>query len=352
LRSEPVTRALAAVLAAAIGGASGPAAAASPAPVTASFELTAAPECTTREEVAARIAARSSRIRLDAGDGVASATRLRAAIAPGTGGAIVAELTIAQPGSAASVRKLTARSCADAADAVALVIVVALDPTSLAGGAPSPPAAAPEPAPPPAPAPPPPLAVPPPAEPEVAAVAAPPPPPVPAQARFGASAVGQALFGPVPGAMLGMGVEATAALDRESIWSPALVLRATHAWKDGVMAVGGIAAFALDALALDVCPLRVHAAVLHARACGAALVGRLAATGSYTYSPRTEHLPFATLGGAIILTLDLGEHLIVSARGGLGTSQTRETFAFSPVQFHRIAAVTLDLDLGIGVRFP
>jgi len=366
LRTERVTLALGAALALAIGGAGGVAAAADLAPVAASLDVTAPASCTTREEVAARIAARSSRIRLRAGGGAGDGPAFRATIAPGAGGTVIAELTIVQPGAGRSVRKLTAHSCADAANAVALVIVIALDPTSLAAGDASPSGAAskaagadataapaappPEPqSPPPTPPQPPPPS--PPAE-TVVDTASPEPPPAPARPRYGAGAFGAVVSGPAPEAMVGFGIEVSAMLERESIWSPALVLRGTHAWKDGLTATGGTAAFTLDALALDACPLRLRVAILAAQACGAGLIGRLSAAGSNTYSPRGENPPFATLGGAVILTLDLGPLVTLSGRFGLGASLARYAFAFSPVEFHRVPEVVGDAELGVGVRFP
>jgi hypothetical protein len=365
LRTEPVTLAIGAALALAIGGAGGVAVAADVASVAASLDVAAPAACTTREEVAARIAARSSRIRLRAGGGAGDGPALRATITPGAGGAVVAELTIVQAGGGRSLRRLTARSCADAADAVALVIVIALDPTSLAAGEPAPADAAAPPAPlaeppapatsspatPPLPTPPRSPSPPPPAE-TVVDSASPEPPPAPAYPRYGAGAFGTVVLGPAPDAMVGFGIEVSAALERESIWSPALVLRGMHAWKDGVAAEGGIAAFTLDALALDACPLRLRVAILAARACGAGLLGRLTATGTYTYSPGGESPAFATLGGAVILTVDLGPLVTLSGRLGLGASLTRYAFAFSPVEFHRVPQATVAGDVGVGVRFP
>ena len=370
MRTERVTLAIGAALAIAIGGAGRVAAAADVAPVAASLDVAAPASCTTREEVAARIAARSSRIRLRAGGGAGDGPAFRATIAPGASGAVVAELTIVQPGAGRSLRRLTARSCADAADAVALVIVIALDPTSLAAGEaspsgaadksagadaataapPAPPAEPPPPAPPP-PLPPPSPPPPPPAE-TVVDSASPEPPSAPAHPRYGAGTFATLVIGPAPDAMFGFGIEVSAALERESIWSPALVLRAMHAWKDGLAAEGGIAAFTLDALALDACPLRLRVAILAAHACGAGLLGRLTATGTYTYSPGGESPAFATLGGSVILTLDVGPLVTLSGRFGLGASLTRYAYAFSPVQFHRIPEAIVAGDIGVGVRFP
>ncbi len=105
LRSEPVTLAKGAMMRAAIAlaivGGAAAATAADVAPVAASLDVVAPAACTTREEVVARIAARSSRIRLHAGPGAGDAPAYRAAIAPGPAGTVTAELTVAQPGEGA-----------------------------------------------------------------------------------------------------------------------------------------------------------------------------------------------------------------------------------------------------------
>jgi len=378
LRSEPVTLAMGGAIAAVIVAWAAAASAADAAPVTASLDVVAAATCTTREEVVARIAARSSRIRLRTGAGVGDATAFRVVIGPGANGTVTAELTVAQSGGARSTRKLTARSCADAADALALVIVVALDPSSLAAsdaatagvagrgagsdggaamptGTPAPASPAPSTSTPastaPPPPPPPPPSSPPAAQTAVDVTASDADVP-PGRARYGLGAFAAVLSGPAPSPMAGFGVEAVAALERESMWSPVLVLRGVHAWKDDVVAEGGTAAFALDALAVDACPLRLRAAILEARACGAGLVGRLVASGSNTYSPRAEERPFATLGGAAFLTLALGRYVALSTRFGVGASLVRDAFAFSPRQFHRVPATAMELDAGVGVWFP
>ena len=56
----------------------------------------------------------------------------------------------------------------------------------------------------------------------------------------------------------------------------------------------GNAAFTLDLLGLDACPVRVVLLRLEARACAAASVGRLSARGSNTYDPRSVVRPLRT----------------------------------------------------------
>ena len=364
---------------------------------SARLEVQALPDCTTREELAARVAARSRRIHFD--DGGAGGPTVRAGISRAPRGGAVGELAIVQPDGKTSSRRLSAASCAEATDAIALVIALTLDPMSLSAPAststsPSPPSAAagragpsaPLPSAPPAGTTPPALGVnepsrtpaetapartaaparsaedptrtereaptSPPADREPSVVASPPAAPIVTQRRFGGGAVAQELFGLAPTALPGLGVYLMATLDREALWSPALVVAGTHAWSSGLAEPGGVATFTLDAITLDACALRLRFASAGARACGTALYGRLGAAGSVTYSPATAARPFAGAGGALLFSLELARFFELSGRLGASASLIRDSFAFTPAVFHRTAAVTIAAGLGVGVRFP
>ena len=339
-----------------------------PAVTTARLEVQALPDCTTREELAARVAARSRRINFD--DGGTGGPTVRASIARQPRGGATGELVIVQPEGKRSSRRLSAASCPEATDAIALIIALTLDPMSAAASASSappktanepprtPPAAAPARQPAPArsaetPTGPQQEASPSPSPDREASIAASPPaPPVVAQRRFGGGAAAQELFGLAPGALPGLGVYLIAALDRDALWSPALVVAGTHSWSNGLLEPGGTAAFTLDAITLDACALRLHVAPFEARACGTALYGRLGATGSDTYSGATAARPFAAAGGALLLSLKLGRMFELSGRFGASASLIRDSFAFTPAVFHHTAAVTIAAGLGLGVRFP
>jgi hypothetical protein len=303
------------------------------------LEVQAHPDCTSREEVAARVAARSRRIHFDDD---ATGPTLRAVIAADPRGGAVGELVIVQPDGRRSTRRLAAPSCAEATDAIALIIALTLDPT-VAAATPTPASSKP--------AGPAHLPVAPDTEPSVV-VASSLQPPVAKQRHFGGGALGQAIFGPAPGALPAVGVYLIAALDRDALWSPAVVLSATHAWSSGLVEPGGTATFTLDAASVDACVLRLHLAFWEARACATALYGRLAASGSETYSPASASRPFAAAGGAALMSVALGQLFELTGRVGAGASLIRDSFAFSPAVFHRTAAVTVTAGLGVGVRFP
>ena len=98
--------------------------------VTAGLQLDAARDCASWQELASGVARRSSRIRLVPSTGTpATETLLQTALRPAADGSIAAELVVLQ-GRKRSLRRLSAPSCAEAVDALALVIAITLDPAS------------------------------------------------------------------------------------------------------------------------------------------------------------------------------------------------------------------------------
>ncbi len=318
--------------------------------------MDALPACSTRDELIARVAARSSRIRF-VGDG-AGIPVLTARIEVAPRGVVVADLKVLEPDGRRFQRRIEAPSCAAATDALALVVAITLDPSAATGDAtgatgtdarsgvtdatPAPPA-----------------------EPSPAASLAPPPPvgpetelvrETPATAaegyRFTAAILAEAVAGPAPEVVPGPAIEIQAAFDRASILSPALALTFAHLWSDALNEDGGTAGFTLDLVGLDACPVRLGLSRLEARVCAAGQVGRLAAQGSNTYDPRSVSRPFATAGGTVRFAILLPWRIEVRARFGVGATLWRDAFEFTPEVFHRVASVTLVGDVGIGVRFP
>ena len=312
------------------------------------LEVDAQPSCSTRDELIARVSARSTRIRfVPDGAGVPVMT---ARIEPGPKGTVVAELTVVEPDGRRFARRLEAPSCPAATDALALVVAITLDPSAVTTEAP-PPADAKATAQPAAPtvtprAPPP--------ETTVAHVDAGPAGDavVASTRRLTVAAAGGVIQGPAPVPMPGLALEAQAALDRASLWSPAVILTLTHAWTGELVEPDGHALFTLDLAGLEACPLRVALSVLEARLCAAGSLGRLSAQGSVTYDPRSAARPFATAGGTVRLSVPVVWRVEVRARFGAGATLWRDAFEFSPAVFHRVDSVTLVGDLGIGVRFP
>jgi len=330
------------------------------------LEVQAAASCATTDDLAARMAVRSPRLRFL--DDAAGAIAVRAEIAPGPNDTVIGQLTIVDPKGRRSARRLSAPTCAEAVDAIALIAVITLDPTyappaaaeaergavapgpaprSVAGTADGHPNSAAAP-----------TVLQPGAahrttptdgtEPPVAEMA----PLRPAVRQLGAAAAAQLIFGPAPQVMPGLAFRIFAALDRASIWSPALRLTAAHAWLGGIREPGGTAAFALDTLGLDVCLVRLGVKMVALRGCAAGLAGRLSAAGSKTYSPSSQERPFVGVGGSAILSVAIGPHFELSGTFAASDALIRDSFEFSPLVFHRVSATTLTADLGLGLRFP
>jgi hypothetical protein len=309
------------------------------------LQVQALPACTTREELASRLTARTRRIELVAPGAAADAALVRIVVTPGPRGAAIGDLTIARPEGPPASRRLTAPSCEQLTDGLALLIALAFDPQSAAETA-SP--DAPERRPPAtsAPQPPPPPPGPPP-------VLAPVPPPVPAAGglRVSAAVGAQLLVGPAPSPMAGATLEITVGWDRARVWSPAARLSGGVAGTGALRESGGVARFSLDSLTLDLCPFRLLPGPLEARACATGTVGRLGAAGSQTYEPATAARPFAATGAAAVLAWPVRPALQISARAGLAASWIRDSFAFAPSVFYRGAPLLLTAGLTAGLRF-
>jgi hypothetical protein len=178
------------------------------------------------------------------------------------------------------------------------------------------------------------------------------PPPVASRRQAAVRLAGQTVFGPAPAVMPGIGIYVMAPLDREALWSPAIMLGAIHAWRSGLVETGGTASFTLDAVSLDACPLRARLSLLEGRACASGLLGRLVASGTATVRGASVPRPFAAVGAAALVSASLGWRLELSARLGVGATVLRDFYEFGTDVFHRAARLTIDASLGLGVRWP
>lgn len=340
------------------------------------LEVRAPAACTSRRDLAARIAARSPRIEI-VDDAPLSANVV--VVSPHAG-SVVADLVLRSPGADQTPRRVVARSCEEVADGAALIIAVTLDPSlrrSPAAGAgeergpaeeaktPAQPrsdvapaaAAGREPAgiptarSPPKPEPPPATGPAAPA-PEVQSAAKPPSAPSEATKReLGATLAGQTVFGAAPSVMPGVALYAMAALERDGLWAPALFLGATHVWRGDLAESGGAASFTLDAASLDACPLRLRRSSLVVRPCASALFGRLASQGtSNIEQPGGASRPFGAAGAA--LTASYRSRLVLSARLSVGVTLIRDSYEFATNVFYRTAPLTIAVSLGVGLGWP
>jgi hypothetical protein len=291
------------------------------------------------------VQARSPRVKFDEENGE---IRIRAHFAVARSGGVRGEVVLAAAGAQPSLRRVTAGSCSEAADAVALIIAVTLDPTAVEPGNDS---AADESAPAGAGAPPP-TPTPTPAKPQPEANNPHPVSDREARRTFGVQLAGQSFLGPAAAVMPGIALYAMIGVDRPKPWSPAVLLGATHAWRTDIGARGGKASFKLDAASFDACPFRLRLGPVNARPCASALIGRLAAEGSETRNPAGEiSRPFWVVGGAAVVSADLPWLVEVSARLAVGANLVRDSFEFTPVVFHQVPAITTAASIGIGLRW-
>jgi hypothetical protein len=316
------------------------------------LDLRGGADCISRGDVVARVAARSARIRF-VDDASIDAHVVVTSTRPGN---VIAEVVLATPGAEQQPRRFAGRTCAEAADAIALIIAITLDPTlkrpgtetaSAAGGAAdggaerAPPLTE-KPAEPPIPPKPP--------APPTTVESAPPAPPFPSRREYGVWVTGQTIFGPAPAVMPGIGISGMVALERGGVWSPALLLGATHVWRNDLAETGGSASFTLDAASVDACPLRVTWSAVVARPCASALVGRLNASGSNTEQGDSVARPFAT--GGVALAASAGRTVEVTARVGIGVTLLRDAYEFGGMTFHRASPITAAVSLGVGLHWP
>jgi hypothetical protein len=313
------------------------------------LELRAPGDCTSRADLAARIAARSARIEVV--DDAAISAHVDVTVS--RPGSAAADLVLSSSGVEQAPRRVVARSCAEVADGVALIIAVTLDPNLRIAPGPEPSvgerlvpanrAAAPAPARaetgPPAPTA------------EVKAEAPAPRTDEGVQRReLAASAAAQTIFGPAPSVMPGIALYLLLGLDREGLWAPALVVGATHVWRSDLSEAGGAASFTLDAVSLDACPLRLRWSRLTARPCASALLGRLATQGSNAPQAAGAARPFGVAGA--VISAVFGAPIELTARLGLGLTLLRDSYEFANNVFYRADAFTISASVGVGFHWP
>lgn len=315
----------------------------SPTAATARLEVEAPADCTSRADLERRVRARSPLVRFVDDERVLA---IRAEFSLASSGAAAGDVTLTSPGAAPAPRRIVARTCSEAAEAVALIIAFTLDPSAAERTS-------------------------------AARVDATAPTPVPTetiapqyepeksvrdgsdsagssslQPQIAAQIAAQSLFGTAPGMMPGVAVYVELGVERPAIWSPSVVLGATHVARSRIPEPGGVASFALDALSLDACLLRLRLGRLEARPCASVLGGRLSAVGSETRNAAAEsRRPFWVVGASAVFSAELVWLLEASARVALGANLVRDSFTFTPQVFHDTGAATAAASLGLGVRW-
>jgi hypothetical protein len=327
---------------------------------TASLEVQEGKSCGTRADLVARVHARAPRVRLLE---ERAPLTIRVRFAPLASGQVEGVLVLVQQGAAPVTRRLVASSCAEARDGVALVIAITLgqpvtgdvpddssagsaasatgSDSGAAGTSTTTPAASAKPP------------TPPPSSSSDERVNRKPASPSAddSELRIFANVAVSAIGGAAPRVMPGATIRVVGELDRASVLSPALALGVTHAWRTGIAATGGKAAFLLDAVELDVCPIALRGGPVTLRPCGSGLMARLSAEGSETLEkPGAVSRPFAALGASLLVAGGFGWVVEPFARASLGGNLVRDSFTFTPVVFHRVSPVNVSGSAGVSLR--
>lgn len=321
--------------------------------------------CGSQAELQARVVRRSTRIRfVEPGPGV---RRARAELRPAGNELVASSLSLWTEDGRELVRRLRPARCADALDALSLVLLVSLDPDADLTAA----AAEPEPAqtdassagsagaeat----------------AERETPAEAPAAPNPVEAVEEGDGSegeresipssgsglgfrplvgGLGSLRGGPAPGWMPGFGVFVGLTgpgFPSESV----LRLSFTRHRRSGFEVAGGSAEFELDALRLELCPVGLRAGVVGLQACLQGELGQLEAEGSRTVDARAVGRPWRSLGVSGWVGVRPWPVLELSFAGGLERPLVRDRFQFNPEVFHEVGAVGGWVSLGVGLSIP
>jgi hypothetical protein len=300
-------------------------------PPTARLEVVAPPGCATTEDLEARVTQRSARIRFSPDSTAGFALRVEIVAEPS--GAVAATLEVSGPDRSRAVRHLGAATCSEALDALALMIAVLLDPRALVA----------------------PPEGPKPAEPAVVTEPEPEPPPPPRRWGVAVGAAAHAISGPMPEMAPGFVAGGSVAPEPGTghrFWSPAARLRWAHDWLADWRAPGGTADFTLDSLELDVCPVALGTSGFAARPCVAAVGSRIAARGSQTFLPESHVQYLMAAGASLWLILGVAPHVALEGSVAAAASLRRDSFAFDPRVFYRVAPMTFTGSLGLGVTFP
>jgi hypothetical protein len=148
--------------------------------------------------------------------------------------------------------------------------------------------------------------------------------------------------------------------DRKALISPAARLTFVHFFGREFVEVGGTAHFALSALALDLCPLRIGNDVVGTFVCGSFIAGALRAEGRDTSDAKAEELAWLVAGGTLLVEVRPVEPLELSLFGTAGSPLVRNSFQFGcppdvpdcrPNVFHVVPKLNLQAGIALGVFF-
>jgi hypothetical protein len=160
-----------------------------------------------------------------------------------------------------------------------------------------------------------------------------------------------ARFGPAPRALPGFG--GFVGLTTPGVPDVGLVrFNLSRHRRAGFAAEGGSAEFELDSLRLDLCPLGAARAPIVVHGCVSGEFGVLAAGGSSTLSPRSVERPWRSLGAGLLLAFRPATFIELELSGAVEHPLVRDRFQFFPRVFHEVPPITARVELGLAARIP
>lgn len=304
------------------------------------LELRATSGCGSVEDFTARVARRSSRIRFVS----QPARRSLIVELQSAGQTLRGSVTLVEADGATRTRKLSAKTCEEAVEGLALIATVTLDPDALLEE----PEPEPEPAPKPEPKPK--------SEPKPRPKPIQPPPPPPrhdgedVRVSFGLAATLMVQLAPevTPGGSLEVALE----INPGEIVAPFFRLSVPHSERRGVDRGVGDANFAFTLPTLDVCPVRFGTSVVGVRPCAFGSVGMLKVWGSDAFEEESHARLFASAGGALWLGLRISKAIEIIADARAVVPLRRDAYAFDDVVFWRTPSLGFSSAVGLAGGFP
>ncbi len=327
------------------------------------IEYQASPGCPDAVTFSAAVNARTTRARAaSAGE---RARTFVVVVAP-DGRGVAGRVTIRDLDGRELRRDVTGATCAEVADALALVVALAIDPhasvtpIALPPAASAPPSSASTPhsstpAPPPASAARPPTVLP---SPSVSALPPPrssPSPLAPRTARvaFGALGAGGVFStGVTPSTLFGLDVFAELRLAADDWMTPSFRIAFERTASDTLTGANGTARFVWTAGRFDACVRGWRAGRLSIGPCARAEVGAISAAGGGVTHPKNETGPWLALAPAVRARVSIADVLFLDADLALRVALARETFYFEPdATFYEVPVLGVTGGVGFGAVF-
>lgn len=176
-------------------------------------------------------------------------------------------------------------------------------------------------------------------------------PDLPSHIGFGAQAILSAISGPTPGLTWGWGASAHVDWIRPSPWSPRLRVGLIRFARDAYLARGGTANFSMNEIYLVLCPYSAGYQNLHVHPCVAGGYGSLSAKGTRTFVPETETHTWAEADLELEFDWNPIWHLELFFAPAVGLALKRYSFGFVPYEFHTVPPVILSGVAGLGLQF-